>query len=152
MNPNIEPALATTSNQLGRFNLPSLDLFHSSEAVATRPSKKASSRGYFGRLEEMKEEEQEEELAAATAAKAAPKQDKVSPLNNPEAFPDYQPGMEMEVPKVEKKKREKPKVLQDLLLDLVNPGQIKDEVKPTQNESVSMPIETSSAPVAGSNN
>jgi len=34
----------------------------------------------------------------------------------------------------------------------VNPSQIKDEVKPTQNESVSLPIETSSAPVAGSNN
>ncbi len=149
LNPNIEPALATTSDSLNRFSLPSLDLFHSSEAVASRPSKKASSRGYFGRLEEMMRDDQEENEEAPVKADAV--KDKVSPLNNPEAFPDYEPGMDLEVPVVEKK-REKPKVLQDLMLDLVNPNEIGNEVKPTQNESVSVPIETSSAPVAGSNN
>ena len=145
LNPNIEPAMANAPNPLSRFKLPSLDLFHSSEAVATRPSKKAASRGYFGRLEEEMVEEEEVDLAANAAS------DKVSPLNNPTAFPDYEPGMNLAVPEVIKPKRSKPKVLQDLMLDLVNPNEISDEVKPTQNESVSVPIETSSAPVAGSN-
>ena len=151
LNPNIEPAMANASNPLSRFSLPSLDLFHSSEAVASRPSKKASSRGYFGRLEEEMEELSEEETEEAQVASGV--SDHVSPLNNPTAFPDYEPGMDLAIPEVAKpKKREKPKVLQDLMLDLVNPSEIAGEVKPTQNESVSVPIETSSAPVAGSNN
>ena len=146
VNPNLSPALAEASDKpFGKFSLPSFDFFHSSEGVAGRLSKKAEKRGYFGRLEEMMSSE-EDDTEVATAAPS----DKISPLNNPTAFPDYEPGMDLSLPTPEPKKREKPKVLQDLMLDLVNPNEIKDEVKPTQDETVSVPIETSSAPVAES--
>ena len=147
VNPNLTPALAESSSKpFGKFSLPSFDFFHSSEGVAGRPSKKAEKRGYFGRLEEMKAEEAEQENAVADLAPT----NKISPLNNPQAFPDYEPGMDLELPEVAPKPRQKPKVLQDLMLDLVNPNEIEDKVQPTQNEAVSVPIETSSAPVAES--
>ena len=148
LNPNLTPAFAESegSKPFGKFSLPSFDFFHSSEGVASRPSKKAEKRGYFGRLESMMSEEAENDTAVAQAAPT----DKISPLNNPQAFPDYEPGMDLSLPEPDPKPRKKPKVLEDLMLDLVNPSEVVDEVKPTQNEAVSVPIETSSAPVAES--
>ncbi len=149
VNPNLTPAFAESTDGMkpfGKFSLPSFDFFHSSDAVAKRPSKQAPKRGYFGKLEALLSENEEENETASIAPV-----ENISPLNNPQAFPDYIPGMDLELPDINAQPRQKPKVLQDLMLDLVNPTEVENKVSPTQNEAVSVPIETSSAPVAESN-
>jgi len=126
LNPQLNPSMAGASMPFGKFNLPSLDFFHAGAELAEPTTQKApkkapkKARGYLGKLEE-----EMNEMEVTNDSEVVEASD-VSPLNNPSAFPDF--DMEVENLPVEKKKKKKetPKVLKDLMLDLVNPTQIKE--------------------------
>ncbi len=127
LNPQVSPSLAGMNMPFGKFSLPSFDFFHASADLAEAPAKKSRKKapkkigGYLGKLEE-----EMNEMEGEVHDLEIEETEEVSPLNNPSAFPDFDMEIENAPQEKKEKKRETPKVLKDLMLDLVNPTQIKE--------------------------